>query len=295
MEEVEKRRYFGGISVIIPFYRNVTWLSNAIESVVDQTAYIDEIIIVDDGSDEDLSFIKQQYPKLIVIHQDNAGAANARNKGIKLSSMKYVAFLDTDDLWHTKKIEIQLKHMLQSKCKWSYTAYTTFHDKEYGEVSLHENPDKGFVVKKLYPKLLLSCDIATPTVIVERETLVKESLGFNEDLKVGEDYCLWIELSKRHEVCYVNTILCSVRMHGSNAAKNVKQQLFARSDVYQYLEGEMPFDIKIPYVICKIKTKIIKVLFQEKQCEILSSILAIVFYILPWLLFKVLFFARKWM
>ena len=94
------------VSVIIPFYSRLDWLYEAIESVLAQTYPIHEIILVNDGSKEDLTEFLDKYGKRIIyLKQENAGPAAARNNGIRRATGDYIAFEDSDDVWMPTKLE----------------------------------------------------------------------------------------------------------------------------------------------------------------------------------------------
>ena len=91
------------VSIIIPTYNRKLFLIEAIDSVFKQTYQNLELIIIDDGSsDKSIEYIKKKYPSVKIYKQFNKGVSSARNKGIKMSSNKWVAFLDSDDRWHPK-------------------------------------------------------------------------------------------------------------------------------------------------------------------------------------------------
>ena len=96
------------VSVVIPVYNGMETIEDALNSVLDQTAfrYVCEIIVVDDGSTDQNS--GEHFEVIISECKDNHGVSAARNRGIKLSKGKYVAFLDADDEWMQNKLEIQL-------------------------------------------------------------------------------------------------------------------------------------------------------------------------------------------
>lgn len=96
-----------GVSVIIPTYNRAMVIGEAIESVLAQTVPAAEIIVVDDGSTDDTAHRLQPYAdRLTLLHQENKGAAAARNRGIEASSQPWLTFLDSDDLWLENRLEI---------------------------------------------------------------------------------------------------------------------------------------------------------------------------------------------
>lgn len=99
------------ISVIIPAFNAALYLGEAIESVLDQSTPADEIIVVDDGSDDDTAGVADKFSRVHVIRQPNQGCAVARNTGIAASSGEWLAFLDADDLWLPEKLSLQADYL----------------------------------------------------------------------------------------------------------------------------------------------------------------------------------------
>ena len=97
------------ISVIIPVFNRVKLIARCINSVINQTYPVNEIIVVDDGSnDGTYDLIRTYFPQVISIYQENKGVSNARNVGIQAAKGKWIAFLDSDDEWLPNKIEKQI-------------------------------------------------------------------------------------------------------------------------------------------------------------------------------------------
>jgi glycosyltransferase involved in cell wall biosynthesis len=102
------------VSVVIPAYNAEQLVAEAIQSVLAQTHQVTEIIVVDDGSADNTSKVAEGYAKTRVIRQPNRGPGAARNTGIGAASGEWIAFLDSDDLWLPRKIEIQLGYITSS-------------------------------------------------------------------------------------------------------------------------------------------------------------------------------------
>ena len=112
------------VSVIIPFYNGIHWLCEAVESALNQTYSNIEIIIVNDGSTEDITeFLKKFGDSIVYAYQKNQGAASARNYGIKLANGDYIAFLDADDIWLPTKLEKQIFFIEEIGAMWCHTNY----------------------------------------------------------------------------------------------------------------------------------------------------------------------------
>lgn len=179
------------VSVVIPFFNRQDKVLRAVNSVLNQSYNNYEILLINDGSTEDVSKIitlKENHKNIQLINQNNLGPAAARNRGINNALGEYIAFLDSDDEWREDKLEKQLNFMLKSNILFSYTSYTV---KKNGFLDKEINLSKK---KYKYPYLVFHNMIATPTVVLHN-SLLKEN-NFPEDIMYGEDQILWIQLSK---------------------------------------------------------------------------------------------------
>lgn len=179
------------VSIITPSYNSSKFIVQAIESVLNQTYKNWEMIIVDDVSMDNSNEIIEEYMrkdhriKLIKL-ATNSGPAVARNKAIKDSKGRYIAFLDADDLWISEKLEIQISFMQRNNLLFTYSSYKIIDENstEIGE----------FITKKSinYHSLLKTCSIGCLTAIYDTKKIKKY---YMED--VGhEDYTLWLKLLK---------------------------------------------------------------------------------------------------
>ncbi|NQY23204.1 MAG: glycosyltransferase family 2 protein [Campylobacteraceae bacterium] len=182
-------------SVIIPCYNGEKTILRALKSVLNQTYKNFEIIIVDDGSKDNSKFILLKYLKnrdvqYKYIYQENNGPSSARNKAVKSSKGKYLAFLDSDDEWHKEKLNIQYEQIKKFNAKFISCKYTL---KKFRDI-------KEFNIKKYtFKDFLLSNRSSTPCTIVEKE-LFNSVGGFNENLSYSEDYNLWIKISRKEDL-----------------------------------------------------------------------------------------------
>lgn len=181
------------VSIITPAYNAALLIFHAIESVQAQTYTDWEMLIVDDCSKDNTCAIVEGYaladPRIHLIRQfENGGPAKARNTALKAASGRYIAFLDSDDLWLPEKLERQLAFMAEKNAAISYTLYRRF----------TENKDQPGKVITLpgsfsYRQLLKNTGIACLTVMID--TNITGPLEMQ--LVRHEDYALWLELLKR--------------------------------------------------------------------------------------------------
>jgi glycosyltransferase involved in cell wall biosynthesis len=181
-----------GVSVIIPTYNRAELVTRAIESVLTQTYKNYEIIVVDDGSTDNTGeLLRRRYGNRIqYIYQDNAGVSSARNTGINASRFELVAFLDSDDVWLPKKLEVQIFAMSEPDIVLSSTNCLCgdYPDKDFfSAVGLSFG--KGIVV---IPDPVVVVSRTAGTGIVTSTTICRKSAlrrigGFDERMKIYED------------------------------------------------------------------------------------------------------------
>jgi len=182
------------VSVVIPFYNNCNTIYRAIISIFNQTLLPKEIIIVDDCSLKKESnilnkILKNINNKKIKIHKlsikKNSGPGTARNIGWDKASSKYIAFLDADDSWHIKKIEIQYKFMESKNIIFSA------HKSTYKYRDTFANYNMSFKYKKINStEMFLYNKFTTPTVMLRRSIFHR----FENKKYYTEDYLLWLEI-----------------------------------------------------------------------------------------------------
>nr|AXL04798.1 glycosyltransferase [Aeromonas hydrophila] len=207
------------VSIIMPLYNSARFLAASIDSVLKQKYTNWELILIDDCSGDDSVVIAQAYCdkdsriKLVRLNR-NSGAAVARNRGIEVAEGRFIAFLDSDDLWLPEKLDIQIQFMLENKIAFSYTAYKKID--EYG-VDLFE---LGVPTSLSYQALLKACVIGCLTVIYDISQIGKVYMPLGTK---REDYALWLKILREKDIQAqgVNKVLASYRVypHQSSSKK----------------------------------------------------------------------------
>jgi len=220
------------VSVIIPFYNHLHWLKEAIESVLNQNYNDYEIVLINDGSSEDISLITPflDNQNISYYSQTNRGPSSARNNGIRISKGKYLAFLDSDDLFLQDKLLLQVK--ILDECPevvLCHTSYQRMDEQGQALEIIHSGKFSGSV----YPHIYDSCPIATPTVMVRKMTLQNTNC-FNEGVRIGEDVLLWAEIANHGLVYGIDLPLAFIRMHGQNAATDYRTQIIGDNNIINY-------------------------------------------------------------
>ena len=179
------------VSIITPYYKKKKYIELAIDSVLQQTYKNFELIIIyDDQNKEDLSFLKKIIKKdkriKLFINKKNLGAGRSRNKGLKISKGRFIAFIDSDDLWTKNKLKKQISFMKRNLINISHTSY---------HIISSDNKIIGSRrAKDMNHKLLLnSCDIGLSTVILNKKIITNKMKFANINTK--EDYVLWLKIT----------------------------------------------------------------------------------------------------
>ena len=202
----------------MPSYCSEEFLSQAIESVLNQTFKKWELIIVDDHStDNSIEIIKKYMQderriKLIKLEK-NSGPAIARNRAIKEAKGRYIAFLDSDDIWHIEKLEKQINFMESYDAPFSYTGY--YRIDEGGEKIIGQIK----VSKKIeYVELLKHNIIGCLTAMYDTQKIGKV---YMPDIRKRQDFALWLKILKRIPYAYgLNESLAYYRVRSSSVSSN---------------------------------------------------------------------------
>lgn len=220
------------VSVIIPFFNRQDFVIESIKSVLKQTHKNYEIILVNDSSDEDISkllrFVKSKKKIKLTENKYKKGPSGARNTGIDLAKGEYVAFLDSDDLFLPDKIVNQLEYMVTGNHIFSSSYYETFEEN-------HTVKRMTKIKDLVYPEVITMCNVATPTIMLHSDVFKDKRIRFNENLNIGEDVCLWIDIARISPCKCYKEILTKVRLHGENAAYDNVKQVGGLVNIFQYV------------------------------------------------------------
>lgn len=223
---------YADLTVIIPFFNDSIKIQRAVYSIINQTKKVKKIIIINDASNrfhmkkltKFLNEIKKKkFANVDVINlEKNNGPGSARNLGWKNSKTKYIAFLDSDDSWHPRKVELQYNFMIRNKkIDISGHASTNNFDDTNGNWSLQNKKIKFYLIPKFF--LLFHNFFTTPTVMLKKNIDVK----FQEKKYYTEDFLLWLECSfSKFNIAYLKhtlTYLHKPRLGHSGLTKDIKK------------------------------------------------------------------------
>ncbi len=206
------------VSVIIPVYNSEKYIKETIASVLEQTYKQVEIIVIDDYSSDNsrriLSDLVQAYSNIIYHRQkENQGVAVARNTGLELAKGRYVAFLDSDDIWKKDKLEKQLSLMREKQAGFVFSAI------EMMDENGNERKKKRKIKTEVdYKYLLKNTVIPTSTVIIDRNIVENFKMPH---MRSGQDYATWLMILRNGTIAYgVDEALVKYRVGSSSLSSN---------------------------------------------------------------------------
>lgn len=221
------------VSIIMPSYNSKNFIGAAIESVIRQSYQNWELIIVDDCSTDGSIDVINEYKKndgriKYYFLEKNSGAAVARNKAIEKATGKYIAFLDSDDLWFPEKLMKQIYFMKSKDCVFSCTKYDKID--ELGD-------DLNIVIKVRDTsdyENVLRMSPGNSTVIYDAEVLGK---FYIPDIKKRNDYVMWLGVIKKAKTLYgMQEILSSHRIREGAISSNKTKLIYYHWVVYREFE-----------------------------------------------------------
>jgi glycosyltransferase involved in cell wall biosynthesis len=219
------------VSVVIPTYNYGHYVAEAVESVLAQTYKNIEIIVVDDGSTDDTEDRLEAYrDRIRYIRQQNQGCSMARNSGIHAAKGEWIAFLDADDIWHPRKLEIQI-------------AYLAGHP-DVGLLASDSSKD----ISRGWPECASKSDLPAERiglediavrsqfgpsgVIVRKQCFDKVGL-FDTDLRSVEDRDMWIRIACHYQIAKLRLPLWWYRMHSTSMSYAAERMIAFERKVLQ--------------------------------------------------------------
>lgn len=214
------------ISVIIPTFNRLKLLKETIASVQAQTFTDFELIVVDDGSSDGTLQWLETVPGISFLSQANSGIAASRNKGASLSRGRWLSFLDHDDLWDKRKLEIQAK-FAQNNPDLGMLAV------KHVRLGSRVKPSRDLTWTKgdLFLKEYSESFIHTSSVMISRD--VFETIGgFPTEYRYADEFDVWLKIAKSYPIAFYNEPLVFIRLYESNTSHN---RVGVRNDTYDIL------------------------------------------------------------
>ncbi|TWX54046.1 glycosyltransferase family 2 protein [Colwellia hornerae] len=226
------------VTIITPSYKSKRFISSTIQSVLNQSLVDFEMLIVDDSSpDGSADFIESLLPdnrfKLIRLN-DNVGAAEARNVALNIAKGRFIAFLDSDDLWVENKLELQIDFMMNNNIAFSYSSYQPI--SENGELAGNIISVPAVITRSDYLKNTI---IGCLTVMIDKD---KVSTFKMPNLRSSHDMALWLDIMRVNSInAYgINDVLGYYRIVSSS---NTAQKSKAAKDVWSVYRDYLKLNI----------------------------------------------------
>ncbi|WP_082224248.1 glycosyltransferase family 2 protein [Halorubrum sp. T3] len=222
------------ISVIIPVYEQPDLLRDALNSITKQTVNDYEVVVVDDASNTDFKPIVNAYDDRVrlITHDENLGAAAARNTGIEHADGEYMAFLDADDTWEPTKLEKQ-REVFENGDDDLGLVYTGFVQYELDGSEWERFPEaRGDIYLEELERDRVH---PTSTVMVQRD-VVEEVGGFDTSLPSRQDYDLWLRITEHYTVDYVDEILVDKREQPDSISKDFDSRIKGDLAVFEKIK-----------------------------------------------------------
>jgi len=216
------------VAVIMPYYKKRRFVYSSIKSFLNQKYKKKFLIIIYDDQDKrDLAYLQkitQKFKNIMILdNEKNLGAGESRNKALKLVRSEYIAFLDSDDLWHPNKLKEQIDFMKKNNINFSHTSYKII-DQRGKTIGYREAKSK-----LSYKSILKSCDIGLSTVVVKKNFLKNNRFAI---LKTKEDFVLWLQLLKKDDIYGLDRVLTSWRKLSNSLSSSSFQKLLDAFRVY---------------------------------------------------------------
>ena len=256
------------VSIIMPSYNTGRFIKETIESVLKQTYSDWELIIVDDCSTDDTDAVVAPYladSRILYIKNDvNSGAAISRNRALREAKGKWIAFLDSDDLWEPEKLEKQLRFMVENGYRFSYTKYV-----EIDEAS-QPNGKKVTGPKRITKHGMYNyCWMGCLTVMYDAETV---GLIQIEDIKKNNDYAMWLKIIEKSNCYRLPECLSYYIKHEGSISSGSKLKLIKHHYIlWRVAEKKNPFMATILTIRNLFWGVIKKIKYKVKTDEVISD------------------------
>ena len=234
------------VSIVTPVYNAERFLEETIISIRKQTYKNWELLLIDDCSKDNSSDIIKKFQRIddrvkYIKLERNSGASVSRNIGIKNAKGRFIAFVDSDDLWEPEKLEIQIKYMLNKKLGFTFTSYRYM--KENG-VKTNKVAKAPFKIN--YNGLLKNTIIGCSTVVIDRDIVGDFQMPL---VRRGQDTATWLQILRKEKYAYgIQKDLVNYRLVGDSLSSNKIKALKRTWNTYRNVEKLNIF--KCSYVFC---------------------------------------------
>lgn len=226
---------YGLVSIIMPSYNTEKFISETVESVLNQTYSQWELIIVDDCSTDNTDEVVKKYlddERIYYLKNDkNSGAAVSRNRALREAKGKWIAFLDSDDLWESDKLEKQLRFMTENNYHFSYTNYAEIDEESKPNGKKITGP-RRITKHGMYNYCWMGC----LTVMYDAEVVGLIQIA---DIKKNNDYAMWLKVCHKADCYLLDEVLAKYRKRSGSISNHGYLKLIKwHYKLYREAEGK---------------------------------------------------------
>jgi glycosyltransferase involved in cell wall biosynthesis len=231
------------VSVVIPAYNAARFIAMAIDSALSQASPPKEILVVDDGSNDNTQAIVSQYEKKVrYLYQPNAGPAAARNLGVREAKGEWIAFLDSDDYWDTNHLEHLMRCAEVQKEAMLIYCGKKWVDHEGRNIRDFPRQTR-FPAGWIFSDMFIENYISSTSVVLVKRSIVLDVGGFNKKLRNAEDYDLWLRIAAIAPIYGVPIYTVNYRRHDGNLTLQtlavIKGHIAALKNALIMINGKM--------------------------------------------------------
>jgi len=248
------------VTVIIPAYNHEAYISECIESVFNQTYKNIQLIVINDGSTDNTKqliqkILDQKNDAFSFISKKNEGLIKTLNLGISLAQGTYFCILASDDFWMPNKIEKQVAVMEKNPDAGVVFSDTYFcYGMKKTEVKYSKYKPRLLKIKQgvpvnLYNRLIVENLVISTTVLIRLDVL--KSVGNFDDTLTYEDYDMWLRISKKYNIIYLNEPMAYYRIHAANFSKQNLKMLKGATRTLEKQYSLLKSDHNLFYIFSK--------------------------------------------
>lgn len=229
------------VTIIVTTFNRSNFLTDCLESIVNQTYTNIEILVIDDGSQyevgEENKIICSNYNNCTYYYKQNTGQPASRNYGIKKAKGTYISFCDDDDFWVLNKLEKQVAILENNKDYDLVTGSIEYVNKDgtkTGNIKSHRGHNHGTI----FNDLLIKNRIESPTPLIRKEVFNKVGY-FNPNFTIAEDWEFWRRVSYFYKFYFFDEVLAYVRLHDDNMSSKRNHSVVGRFYLYKKLTDSL--------------------------------------------------------
>jgi glycosyltransferase involved in cell wall biosynthesis len=237
------------VSVIIPTFNRAQSVGKAINSVLKQTYQDFETIVVDDGSTDNTKLTVDSYGNSVkYLYQANSGAGSARNTGISNSTGEYIAFLDSDDFFAEQNLEKKISILEeQLQIGWIYSDWQ-FVDEQGAFLkkgSVQHDYSKKRLSGNIFAELFYKRNFITPSTVIVRRSVLDHVGYFDPMIPSQEEYDLWLRISAKYSIHYIDEILVFRTIHGAMLSSDFGKWAHGNALIIDKMETILPNNFSV--------------------------------------------------